>query len=290
MKRQNALSLCYLGVAIAALMLLASSLSRLAFLPGQSFPLWDAILGLFRPGTAQPIGAGAGGALQSLIAIVFWAILAVTAVALVVSRELRRLFLRRMLVSAVAVFLILLLIRALRANPALPEPELAPRTPGAGPDALGAPGLAVPAFVTNPPQWLILAITAVLAALLAGAIWLLWRRARPQPTAIELLAREAEAALADLDAGGDLAETVLRCYGEMIRVLREQRGLERQKTMTPREFEQYLAAAGLRDGHIRQLTRLFESARYGGGRASARDQREAVACLTAIVETYGRSP
>ena len=56
---------------------------------------------------------------------------------------------------------------------------------------------------------------------------------------------------------------------------------------TPREFAQYLAASGVRDQHIQQLTRLFEGARYGAQPPSVRDERVAVECLTAIVQAYG---
>jgi Domain of unknown function (DUF4129) len=72
-------------------------------------------------------------------------------------------------------------------------------------------------------------------------------------------------------------------------VLSEQRGIQRQTAMTPREFELYLGQIGLKIEHIRQLTRLFERVRYGAGPPGEREEQEAVACLTAIVEVYGRS-
>ena len=59
--------------------------------------------------------------------------------------------------------------------------------------------------------------------------------------------------------------------------------------LAPREFEGHLGAAGLRDDHIRRLTRLFEAARYGGRGSSERDRREAIDCLAAIVRDHGRT-
>ncbi|HWQ12371.1 MAG TPA: DUF4129 domain-containing protein, partial [Roseiflexaceae bacterium] len=112
---------------------------------------------------------------------------------------------------------------------------------------------------------------------------------RPQ-SALAQLAREAGAALAGLEAGADLRNTVLRCYAEMSRVLEARRGIQRDKTTTPREFEARLAAAGLRDEHIRRLTRLFERVRYGPRAPGPREEREALACLRAIVEAYGTPP
>jgi hypothetical protein len=123
-------------------------------------------------------------------------------------------------------------------------------------------------------------------ALLIGAIWFFWRRLRAQASPLELLAEEAQSALADLQSGGDLKDTVLRCYREMSQILSQQRGVTRPRDMTPREFEQQLAAVGLRDEHIRRLTRLFERVRYGGRQAGEREEREAVACLSAIARAY----
>ena len=58
--------------------------------------------------------------------------------------------------------------------------------------------------------------------------------------------------------------------------------------MTPREFEQVLGGLGLRDEHIQQLTRLFERVRYSAAAPGEREEREAEACLSAIVAAYGR--
>jgi hypothetical protein len=136
----------------------------------------------------------------------------------------------------------------------------------------------------------VIAISVLLAALLLGAIWLIWRRTRMQKPPLRQLADEAQAALAELQAGGDLTDTVLRCYREMSRVLSEQRGIARPHDVTPREFERQLAAAGLRDEHIQQLTRLFERVRYGPRRADIHQEGAAVVCLEAIVRTYGAAP
>src|SRR6266540_3183094 len=97
----------------------------------------------------------------------------------------------------------------------------------------------------------------------------------------------AQAAIESIQAGGDVQSVVLRCYLEMSQVLGQQRGIERAPAMTPREFARHLAASGVRDEHIQQLTRLFEGARYGAQPPSASDERAAVECLTAIVQAYG---
>jgi hypothetical protein len=82
----------------------------------------------------------------------------------------------------------------------------------------------------------------------------------------------------------------MRCYFEMNRILGQQRGLSRSVTMTPREFEQELRGAGLPEADVEQLTRLFESVRYGARIPDKQQERQAVACLTAIAESCTGSP
>jgi hypothetical protein len=153
-----------------------------------------------------------------------------------------------------------------------------------------APGEAATAveFAASPPQWLVFAASLVLAVLVAilllGAIWLVWQRVRRPARPLEQLAQEAQDAVEALRAGADLKNTVMRCYFEMSRVLSELRGIKRSEAMTTREFEQHLAAAGLPSQEVRQLTRLFEGVRYGAESSDKQEERQAIACLSAIVE------
>jgi len=201
---------------------------------------------------------------------------------LIFSARLRWEFLQRMISAIGAVLFFYLAVSFLRRMPAdtsvTPPARTAPIPPVAGER--------LPAFVAQPPQWLTMAISVCLAALLIAGIWFFWRRGRKMADPVVALAQEA---LASIQSGGDVHDTVLRCYLDMSRVLGEQRGIERQRAMTPREFEQHLAASGVSDQHILLLTRLFEGARYGSQRPSEQDERAAVDCLTAIVQTYGRS-
>jgi hypothetical protein len=125
---------------------------------------------------------------------------------------------------------------------------------------------------------------------IVALIWLMLRRRRTaQPVdQARQVAAEAEEALAELQAGGDLRDTVMRCYSEMSEVLSRTSGLARRGSMTPREFEQFLIGAGVRDAHIQRLTRLFEAVRYGGRTTGERERREAIDCLTAIVRDHGQ--
>jgi len=281
MSPQRTRMLIWLGSAILALILLASGLAGVSFRPGRLYDFG-----------ALPVPSGAPAQvaaprppdwLSIVVTLVVLALLFGMLINLILSRQFRREFFIRMISMLIVITLFYLLVRALRGGPS--EGYRVPTETGVPPPA-GLAGEPFPTFVANPAPWLIYVVSAILAALLLGAIWVIWRRSRPQPGPLERLAGEAQAALADLQAGSDLADTVLRCYAEMSRILGEQRGVGRPRDMTAREFERDLAAAGLRDEHIGQLTRLFERVRYGARQADAAEQREAVACLTAIVATY----
>ena len=101
---------------------------------------------------------------------------------------------------------------------------------------------------------------------------------------MEQLAKEAKGALDALKGGAELRDTVMRCYFEMSRVVSEERGIRRERAMTPREFEERLGELGLPERHVVQLTRLFEGVRYGSKETGEREADQAVASLSAIVD------
>ena len=272
-------SLC---ATIGALILLAASLPQLVFRPGRPFVLGAGPEGAGTPDRALPNLAD-GGFWSMVLPLISLAMLVSLALGLIFSARLRRELLQRIVGVVVALLLFYLVVGFLRGAPAQPE-QLPPGS--TQPPNQSAAAERLPAFVAQPPQWLVVLVSVALIALLCGGIWFFWRRQRVPENP---LVAPAQQALASIEAGEDLHDTVLRCYIEMSRILGEQRGIVRHQAVTPREFEQQLMAAGLRDGHIRQLTRLFEGVRYGARRPTHRDERAAVDCLTAIVETYGRS-
>jgi hypothetical protein len=126
-----------------------------------------------------------------------------------------------------------------------------------------------------------------LAAMLVGmGLWFLLRPAgRPASDGLTL---QAELALQALKRGIDLKNVIVRCYWEMGQVLRQEQGIEMEAAMTVREFENLLMARGVPHPPVHQLTRLFESVRYGRRAVSADEERRAVDCLTAIAR-YSRA-
>lgn len=130
---------------------------------------------------------------------------------------------------------------------------------------------------------LIFSISLALAAALITLIFYLGRRWLTRRRRLAHMAAIPRAALSQLAAGQELRNVILRCYAEMGRVVSQERGLQRQTGMTPREFEARLVEAGLPLPPVQRLTRLFESARYGVGPLDVREELEARDCLAAIV-------
>lgn len=60
-----------------------------------------------------------------------------------------------------------------------------------------------------------------------------------------------------------------------------------EETMTPREFERQAVEAGVASEDVSELTRLFESVRYGGETATDDRERRAVTVLRRIESRYG---
>lgn len=142
-------------------------------------------------------------------------------------------------------------------------------------------------FTPTPPSGLItavaLAVAILLALLIVAAIWFIRRRLQPPATPMQRLAEEVQTALESLHTGGDLKQTIIRCYQEMSRVVQEEKGLTRETAMTPREFEDELIGIGLPAQPIQTLTSLFERVRYGHTATHAQEEDLARACLTNIV-------
>jgi hypothetical protein len=279
-------ALAWLALAVVALLMLAAGVGGIVLQSGEPLPL-GAILAALLPRGGS--GGVRSGPVAEWVAWVFWALGIFGLVCFIFSPTLRRRVLRVLPFYLATALMLYLVLRVLRDNAGRGDNAGAGGLPQNPPEVDISPP-ALPQFAADPPRWLLLLLGALVVALVLALAWLLVSRIRQQPTheALADLAQEAQQALDALDAGGDVRLTVLRCYQEMTRVLRRQRGVQRQEATTPREFEQMLADAGLRDEHIRQLTRLFERVRYGAAAASERDEQEARACLSAIVQAYSQ--
>jgi hypothetical protein len=228
--------------------------------------------------------------LWGTVITLFWILLLIWIITFILRPEARKHLIRRMITYLLMFLLIYVLMNNLPSLTSLGEqlvsPEAAQSELPPSEDFLEPPS-----FIANPPQWLVLTISAGLIALLLWLAWFFWQRLPhlTKNSPLEQLVLEAHYALQELRSGNDLKDTIKRCYRDMSRILSEHHGIQRANSMTPREFEQYLNQSGLRDEHIQQLTHLFESVRYGAKIPGPQEEDEAITCLTAIVQTYGKS-
>lgn len=287
-KRNKLWATLFLGVAVVAMLFLSAGLSGLELLPGQPFSLGHQSPG--KPGVSGELIPPQVLDVMLRVAIIIAGLLIPAAlIYLIVSPEARKRVLRDliMLLPFLLLFFVVLRNRPEFLNPAQ---EAQPSGPSS---EFPLPSEPTAEFIADPPQWLVFGVSLVLAlfiaAVLVGTIWFIWRRRQRALLPLEQLALEAEEALESIQAGADLRNAVIRCYYEMSQVLSEQRGIRRQSAMTPREFESRLEEAGLPQKEVRQLTRLFEKARYGAKAVDAREERQAIACLATIAE-YCRRP
>jgi hypothetical protein len=204
--------------------------------------------------------------------------------------ELRRRILRKMLAFGVG---ILALVLALRYGVLQwPDVFLDSSEPGRGGDLTAPPQ--VDAQVFQPPQipeWIAFATSLFILWAMLGVLYLSyrwWRRYRARRSSLLApIAEIARASLGSLAAGDEWRDVVIQAYSRMNEAVRAQRGRQRASSSTAREFAARLAREGLPQASVGTLTRLFESARYGGRGSGDSDARQAVACLEAILRACG---
>ena len=146
----------------------------------------------------------------------------------------------------------------------------------------------LPAIPEEAPDWLsaviIIALAALVITLVLTALWWIRKKQKPKKDTLNLVGDQAQQALVDIRKGGDLKSAILRSYAEMNRVVKEEMGIARQRTMTARDFEQHLIQKGLPAEPIQFLTHIFEKVRYGHDTAGKIEETQAVNALTNIIE------
>lgn len=284
--RQRLWVMLLIGGVLFAVVLLAAGLSSVEMDPGQPF---YAVFPRSDPSTSLPfIQDNSMQALLRLLIVATFVLTPVAVVFVILNPDARQ----RIIRNAVALFFMTaaLFIILQRLGPIMENLQggADAGAPVGGADA--PPILAAPGFITSPPQWVTIALTAALLMLVAGLGAYIWYRTRPRQGApLERLASEAQEAIREIQQGSDLKDTVMRCYVDMSRILSEERGIRRDAAMTPREFERRLRTTGLPPAPIERLTRLFETVRYGAQTPGSEDEQEAINCLTAIAEACGRT-
>jgi hypothetical protein len=295
-KQRKRRAIVFAGIAIVAMVMLAASFPSL-----QLSREWHALPQARQteeaaPAAPEPAGIEIPADLYAAMLIVSLALMVAVVIVGLVSPKTRK----RMIRNLILILGLTAIVFALRSPPETPMPA-ASATTVAVPfrDATvptSVPGAASPDFDVAAAQspWLGWGIAIGVALLIATALvlgaWFVWRATHPPGDVLEAFAEQAQQALDALQAGADPKDTVLRCYLEMSRVLRKQRGIVRNQAMTPREFETSLQQAGLPSEQVRQLTRLFETVRYGGRVPGGDAGRQAIDCLSAIARACRATP
>jgi hypothetical protein len=275
--------LLWLGIAILATVLLAAGLSQLELDPGllEDRAVREELRGLL---------LGQASAFRNIALLVL--ILAPLVILLTTRRRVRvqtpvaeKPKRRSLLVTLLQILMwtiALLIIRRQIAEGELvlnpPEISQMPQVPQMD---------SVEALSVNIPDWLAFVFSLLFIVVVFLIAWGIWRLRQRPSRARQLVVREAQTALGELQAGGDLGNVILRCYYEMNQVVDRRRGIRRKEGMTPREFEGHLISLGFPREPVEGLTRLFELVRYGARDPDQRAERQAMDCLEAIVQASG---
>lgn len=286
LQRKKVRWLLVLGILLVALILLSAGLSNLELQPGEPLSLLSQSETTFGSGMN---GSGEGTVFEILWRVFFFVfilLLPFSILQFIISPDARKRVLRDLSIMLAFLLMYWAFIQALR------ESIFDPQQTTEQPPAPTLPAEPAPTgFVANPSDWLVTAVSIAFVALIIGLlIGVAWYVRRSTESPLEQLAGEAQDTLEELRAGRDFRNTVIRSYAEMSRILSERQGITRRQGMTPREFEQRLKDVGLPREDVGRLTHLFEEVRYGARSPGEGDEREAEACLTAIVHAAGRTP
>ncbi len=296
-RQKKILPIFLAGISLVAMLLLAGGLPNLRFQPGKSLHLLDWFLAqltsvepfdLSESVTnlqGEPADFGVmtllGERMLKVIILAFWVMLIFSIVYAIVSPKFRRELVRMFAVIFPLIILLPYIAKRLAMQQRLTEGEAFSEFM-----LEDLPFLETPSFIQQPPEWLFTLVNLLLLGLLFVVIYLVWRRFRPTPDAQAVVVRHVRRALSDLETGLELKDVIIACYAEMCRGLQESLRIGRKQDMTPREFEEHLASAGIASVHIEQLTRLFEGVRYGAKSSDAAAELEAKECLQAILQAY----
>jgi hypothetical protein len=275
-------ALASFSVAVAAAIVIAAGLPGLRFSPGHPLPaLDDGSVLLERTGAgsglALPVDrfVAAAALLMAAIALVAALLRSISAIG---TRGMGRFLLKALgLVAAASLVLYALLASLPHVIGKTSVEAAAPPPPAVFDEAPPA---------ADPPAILYWALGAAAAgAVIALCLRIAYARGAEEREGLELIAMEAEAARLGIRSGGSLGDAIIACYRRMGRVVTRERGVERSDSMTAREFEEAMIAAGIDEEGVRGLTRLFEAVRYGRALPAARDEEEALRCLGLIEDS-----
>ena len=271
------ISLLLLTGALVSIILLAASLSNLDLRSGTPFP---------GAGDADDIVQSVPPLAQvriysfPLLRVVF-ALVFIIAMFYISARLITHANLRIILQSILALAVLLILVYFL--------PDVTPDQPvyilNESSGLTTNPSFDYPvAPLGGPPRILVqFVITGIVLGMGLLIIIVMKRQLSSNKIEAELL-QQAESAVDALQAGMNLRNVIIRCYLQMTHAIQEEQGIERNETMTAREFEGWLEHKGFPAVPVRQLTSLFERVRYSKQQTNNEDERIATDSLNEIIQ------
>ena len=263
--------------ALVSLIFLSASLSNLQLHSGTPFPgrggSGDDIHSVVSIFSTQVYSVPL---LPGILAFIFLVTMFYVPVRLLSYANLRAIF-RELLIVVTLLILIYLL------------PDVTPNQPTYVPNGSSevttVPSLEYPTTpLGQPPRILILFVIFIMVLGIGLLVFVTVRRRWNTPKIeIELL-KQAEDAVDALQAGMDLRNVIIRCYLQMTFAIQEAQRIERNETMTAREFEDWLEQKGFPTMPLHQLTSLFERVRYSEQLTSIEDEKIATDSLNEIIQ------
>lgn len=287
---QNLARCALLALSVIAVFLLSAGISHLKLRPGVPFwQIWQFLVGQLQMGIA-PITSPLPGSqlLIDIYRIFFTIALACFPFAVIIimlSPELRRRVLRTMLALLVLFTAVTMVLSKQMQEPAgLETNTLNQMIPGATSDEASIDESFDPERIS---PWIARALSLTGAILIAGvAVGIInaVHRSRAEARTLRQIATRARTAIVDISQGNDFRNVIIQCYADMSRVVRERRGLRRDRSVTAREFTDYLLRANLPSDAVIQLTHLFEKVRYGTNKTTPEEEQSAIRSLEAIIK------
>jgi hypothetical protein len=202
---------------------------------------------------------------------------------------LRRRIIRQLVSLALGVLALLLALR----YQVLEWPEALTEPAEDGQGGIAVPGAPADLQPLQPPQvapWIAYVVSLIVLWVILLVLYFAyryWNHHHSQRSAALRRIAGPPDALADLATGHQWADVVMQAYTRMNEAVRVTRGLQRESSSTPREFAARLVHTGLPISSVDELTRLFESVRYGGRASDDAAALRAAACLESIPTRRG---
>lgn len=136
--------------------------------------------------------------------------------------------------------------------------------------------------IEEPPSQLFWVVFLCLIILTLGILFFVFTKVGNKMDQDNMYGKEADLALEAIQEGKDLRNIIINCYEQFNRIIKQEYEIERERSLTVREFENYLINKGIPLTPIHQITTLFERVRYGNKPTDLDDERIAIESLSAI--------